>query len=60
MRSAAEDMNCDWLEQTYDEMKGFVIPEEDRELFDQLGKAVMNYDYDGILGLLQNRQIVDS
>ncbi len=60
LRSAAEDMNCDELEQTYDEMKGLVIPEDDRELFDQLGKAVMNYDYDGVLELLQNRQIGNS
>ncbi len=60
MRSAAEDMSCDQLEEAYDEMKGFVIPEGDRELFEQLGKAVMNYDYDGVLELLQNRQIVDS
>ncbi len=54
MRSAAEDMDCDRMEQTYDEMKEYVIPEEDRELFDQMGKAVMNYDYDGILALLQD------
>ncbi|MCR5177620.1 MAG: response regulator [Lachnospiraceae bacterium] len=52
MRSAAEDMDCERLEQIYDEMKGFVIPEDDKELFDQLGKAVMNYDYDVIQKLL--------
>ena len=36
-------------------MKDFDIPEEERELFDQLGKVVKNYDYDGILELLQNQ-----
>ncbi len=54
MRSAADDMDCGLLQQTYNEMKGFDIPEEERELFDQLGKAVNNYNYDGILELLQN------
>ena len=55
LRAAAEDMDCDLLEETYNEMKGFAIPESDRELFDQLEKAMKKFDYDGILELLQNR-----
>jgi signal transduction histidine kinase/CheY-like chemotaxis protein/HPt (histidine-containing phosphotransfer) domain-containing protein len=56
MRFAAEDMDCDLLGEIYDAIKDFDVPEDDRELLDQLGKAVKNYDYGGILGLLQNRQ----
>ncbi len=53
MRSAAEDMDCNLLEETYEEMKGLAIPEEDKELFDQIGKALKNFDYDGIATLLK-------
>ncbi len=52
IRSAAEDMDIDRLESVFDEMKGFKIPESDRELYEALETAYASFDYAGILQLI--------
>ncbi|MCR4787782.1 MAG: response regulator [Lachnospiraceae bacterium] len=54
IRSAADDMDCDRLENIFKEMDEYSIPKEEEELYTGLKEATWNYDYDGILSLLNN------
>ena len=51
--SAAEDMDCDRLEQIFNEMEVYRIPENEAELFNRLKDASDAFDYDSIISLLK-------
>ena len=52
IRSAAEDMDCDRLEDIFGEMDAYRIPEAQSELYGKLKEAAAMFDYEGILALL--------
>ncbi|MCR4792913.1 MAG: response regulator [Lachnospiraceae bacterium] len=52
IRTAADDMDCGSLETVFGELSDYSIPDEHRELLDEIRKAVEDYDYDRILELL--------
>ncbi len=53
LKTAAEEMDCDMLEQVFDEMKDYNIPEDEQKLYSELKTAAMNFKYDTILQLLE-------
>jgi signal transduction histidine kinase/CheY-like chemotaxis protein/HPt (histidine-containing phosphotransfer) domain-containing protein len=52
MREAAEEMDCDRLEEIFTEMEDYRIPDGEVELYKKLKQAVDHFDYEGILALL--------
>lgn len=52
MREAAEEMDCDRLEEIFTEMEDYRIPDGEVELYKKLKQAVDHFDYEGILTLL--------
>jgi hypothetical protein len=52
MRDAAEEMDCDRLEDILTEMEDYRIPAEEVERYKKLKLAVDHFDYEGILSLL--------
>ena len=52
MREAAEEMDCDRLEEIFTEMEDYRIPDGEVELYKKLKQAVDHFDYEGILILL--------
>lgn len=55
LRAAAEEMDCDRLEDIFAEMEEYRIPEQDDELYRALKLAAEHFDYETILSLLDNR-----
>ena len=55
MRAAADDMDCDRLEEIFAELEKYRIPEPEEALFGQLKRAVAEFDYDTVLTLLQEK-----
>lgn len=54
--SAAGEMDIDSLEEIFDEMKAWRIPESEAELFKKLHDAFDNFDYDAITSILEERK----
>ena len=54
LRDAAEAMDCDSIEEVFQEMEGYAIPEKEREKYDKLCELADNFDYDGILEVLKS------
>ncbi len=52
IKDAAEEMDCDKLENIFRETEGFSIPYAEKELFERLRKATEQYDYNEILNIL--------
>ena len=52
IRSAAEEMDCDRLEEVFGSMSSFNIPDEHRELFKKLKEESERFEYDTILELM--------
>ncbi|MBR4153336.1 MAG: response regulator [Selenomonadaceae bacterium] len=52
IRAAADDMNCDSLQEIFEEMSKYKIPSDLAELWAKLKEATDKYDYDSILELL--------
>ena len=52
LREAAEDMDCDRLEEIFSGMNGYVIPEGEIELWDKVREAAGQYDYELIRQML--------
>lgn len=52
LREAAEEMDCDRLEEIFTEMEDYRIPDREVELYKKLKQAVDHFDYEGILTLL--------
>ena len=49
-------MDCDGLERIFKELSDYRIPDGYAELFEQLKKTADQFDYDGILSLLQEKE----
>jgi hypothetical protein len=56
IKASAEEMDCDRLQAVFDDMEGYIIPEEEASLWDRLRTASNNYDYDAILQLMEDRR----
>ncbi|MBR6451577.1 MAG: DegV family EDD domain-containing protein, partial [Lachnospiraceae bacterium] len=54
LKEAADAMDCATMEEIFDEMKDYSIPEGEKDKYEALREAAGNYDYDGILELLRN------
>ena len=52
IKSAAEDMDCDRLQDIFSEMSDYKIPNNFAELWTSLEEATAKYDYETILNLL--------
>ncbi len=52
MREAAEDMDLDMLEEALDLLKGYSVPEKERELFQKVKAAADQFEYDAVSALL--------
>lgn len=52
IRQAAEDMDCDKLEDIFAEMEEYRIPQQASELWGRLKEASGQFDYDAIIGYL--------
>ena len=55
LREAAEAMDCDALEETFNEMAEYKIPENEAEIFESLRKCAEKLDYEGIISLLAKK-----
>ncbi len=55
LEEAADDMDSDAIKEILEELDGYAIPESDRDLFAEIIEKSENYDYDGLLEVLQNR-----
>ena len=53
IRSAAEDMDSEKLDEILDEMKGYGIPAESADLFKNVKDAIERYEYKRIIALLR-------
>ena len=52
LRTAAEEMDCDRLDDIFAEMDAYRIPAQEAELYKKLRQAAEHFDYEGILSLL--------
>ena len=55
MRAAADEMDCDRLEEILSELEQYSVPKEEEALFGKLKHAVAEFDYDAVLELLKDR-----
>ena len=55
IRAAADDMDCERLKDIFDEMNGFIIPENDRKVWKEIKEASDNYDYFKITEIVDGR-----
>lgn len=52
IKEAADNMDCDVIEEILQEMEEYSVPESDKEKFEAVCKLAAKYDYDGILEVL--------
>ncbi len=52
LREAATNMDCDTIETILNELKGYVIPQKESARFASIREKAANYDYDGVLAIL--------
>ena len=57
LREAAENMDCDSIEQILKEMEEYAIPENEKDRYTGILEKAGNYDYDGILEILDRKGI---
>ena len=53
IKAAAEEMDCDRLDEIMDNMNDYMVPEAETERFSQIKKCIENFDYDGVQEALQ-------
>lgn len=53
IKTAADEMDCDRLEEILADMESYVIPETEAERFSQIRKCIENFDYEGVLSALE-------
>lgn len=56
LTEAAEAMDCDAMDQIFDELKDYAIPESEKEKYESIVEKAGQYDYDGVLELLRDGQ----
>ena len=54
LKAAAADMDCDCLEEIFEEADAYNIPENDRKLYEKVKYAADQFDYEAISNLLQH------
>ena len=52
LRAAADDMDCDRLENIMNELRSYRIPIEHKERINSLYTAVRNYEYDAVISII--------
>lgn len=52
LKEAADAMSCDEIEEILEELSDYTIPDEEKEKLDEIRKKAGEYDYDGILAIL--------
>ena len=52
LRAAADDMDCDSLENIMNELRSYRIPIEHKERINSLYTAVRNYEYDAVISII--------
>ena len=52
IRAAAEEMDCDRLEEILEELDGYQVPEEEQERAGQIREKAELFDYEGVVGVL--------
>ena len=57
IRAAAEEMDCDRLEEIFEEMQEYRIPEREEEMWKRLKEASEQYDYEEIVTLLEKQEV---
>lgn len=55
LRSAADDMDCEKLQAIFMEMEEYRIRDAHSDLWKKLKEASANYDYDGVMELIDNK-----
>ena len=55
MEIAADEMDCDRLEELIRELSAYSIPEEEKEHFRKIKRAVDAFDYDAVMEALLER-----
>ena len=53
LAEAAEAMDCDAMDQIFDELKDYSIPESEKEKYRLILEKAGQYDYDGVLEILR-------
>ncbi|MBO6260385.1 MAG: DegV family EDD domain-containing protein [Lachnospiraceae bacterium] len=53
LEEAAEAMDCDAMDQIFDELKDYSIPENEKEKYEAVFEKAGQYDYDGVLEVLR-------
>ena len=59
LKAAADDMDCNALDEIFNSLESYRIPEKDKELYDRLRILVDQFDYNGILELLADSEKED-
>jgi DegV family protein with EDD domain len=54
LHDAAEAMDCDAIEEVFDEVAGYAIPENEAEKFNALKEKAGSFDYEGMLEILNS------
>ncbi len=49
VRAAAEDMDTDGIEEAFEKLEGYRVPEARKQLYSDIKSAADNFDYDSIL-----------
>lgn len=52
LKHAADNMDCDALDNIFNELKDYKIPDSESKKYNDLHRFALNYDYDGILKIL--------
>lgn len=53
IKTAADEMDCDRLEEILADMESYAIPEAEAERFLKIRKCIDNFDYEGVLSALE-------
>ena len=55
IKAAAEDMDSDRLDEIFSKMDSFIIPDDEKELFERIRAAADDFDYIAVTGLVDGR-----
>ncbi len=54
LREAAEDMDCDAVEEILRELDGYAVPDSEKKRLQELKERAERFDYDGIVEILED------
>ena len=55
IKAAAEDMDSDRLDEIFSKMDSFIIPDDEKELFERIRAAADDFDYIAVTGVVDGR-----